>query len=66
MGWALSRDRLQKAGIHASEYSSVGLAYDYVVDNNGTLVELHNKIEKIVWVNGQPSSLLDAMLPASS
>jgi hypothetical protein len=66
MGWALSRDRLQKSGIHASEYSSVGLAYDYVVDNNGTLVDLHNKIEKIIYVNGQLSSLPDAKLLASS
>jgi len=66
MGWALSRDRLQKAGIHASEYSSVGLEYDYIVDNNGTLVDLHGKIEKIISVNGQPSSLLDANLLASS
>jgi len=65
MGWALSRDRLQKSGIHASEYSSVGLDYDYVVDNNGTLTDLHNKIEKIIYVNGQPSSLLDAKLPVS-
>jgi hypothetical protein len=65
MGWALSRDRLQKAGIHASEYSSVGLAYDYEVSNNDTLDLLHNKIETIVWVNGQPSSLLDAKLPVS-
>lgn len=66
MGWALSRDRLHKSGIHASEYSSVGLAYDYVVDNNGTLIDLHNKIEKIVSASGQPSSLLDANLLASS
>jgi hypothetical protein len=66
MGWALSRDRLQKSGIHASEYSSVGLAYDYIVDNNGTLVDLHNKIEKIVSASGQPSSLLDANLLVSS
>jgi len=66
MGWALSRDRLQKAGIHASEYSSVGLTYDYVVDNNGTLIDLHSKIEKIVSVNDQPSSLLYANLLVSS
>jgi hypothetical protein len=65
MGWAISRDRLKKLGIHASEYSSVGLAYDYEVNNNDTLDLLHNKIETIVWVNGQPSSLLDAKLPVS-
>jgi hypothetical protein len=65
MGWALSKDRLKKLGIHASEYSSVGLVYDYEVSNNDTLDLLHNKIETIVWVNGQPSSLLDAKLPVS-
>lgn len=37
-----------KFGIHASEYSSVGLSYDYHLDNNGTITELHSQIEKIL------------------
>lgn len=34
--------------VHASEYSSVGLDYDYYVDNNGTKDELFKKIDSIV------------------
>ncbi len=34
--------------IHASEYSSVGLDYDYHLNNNGTIDDLHNQIESIV------------------
>ena len=34
--------------VHASEYSSVGLAYDYNLDNNGTIDNLHQQIESII------------------
>lgn len=34
--------------IHASEYSSVGLKYDYHLNNNGTITELHKQIESII------------------
>ena len=37
-------------GVHASEYSSVGLDYDYHLDNNGTIDNLHNQIEQILKV----------------
>jgi len=49
MGWALGRARLEKMGIHASEYSSVGLNYDYQLDNNSTIDELHHQIESIIY-----------------
>jgi hypothetical protein len=39
---------LQEHKVHASEYSSVGLDYDYYVDNSGTVDELHNKIDSII------------------
>ena len=39
---------LEKMNIHASEYSSVGLEYDYIIENNGTIDELHNKIKLII------------------
>lgn len=48
IGWAIAKDRLSKAGVHASEYSSVGLEYDYYIDNNGSIDELHNQIKSIV------------------
>lgn len=34
--------------VHASEYSSVGLEYDYHLDNNKTITELHEQIENIL------------------
>lgn len=35
-------------GVHASEYSSVGLDFDYYVDNNSTLADLHQRIESVI------------------
>lgn len=48
IGWAIAKDRLNKLGIHASEYSSVGLDYDHYIDNNGTIDSLHNQIKSII------------------
>lgn len=48
IGWALSRERLLNHGIHASEYSSVGMEYDHYLDNNGTIDELHTRLENII------------------
>jgi hypothetical protein len=39
---------LNEAGIHASEYSSVGLHYDYHIDNNGTIDDLHAQINRVI------------------
>ena len=46
--WALSKAKLDKLKVHASEYSSVGLKYDYYLDNNGTIDELHNRISQLL------------------
>ena len=40
--------RLNQWGIHASEYSSVGLQYDHVIKNDGTLEELYSKVDSII------------------
>lgn len=48
IGWALAKEKLHDIGIHASEYSSVGLDYDYIIENNGTIDELHNKVKSII------------------
>jgi len=45
LGDKTTLDELQ---IHASEYSSVGLEYDYIVENNGTIDELHKSIYSII------------------
>jgi hypothetical protein len=39
---------LEKLNVHASEYSSVGLNYDYHIDNNGTIDYLHTQMESII------------------
>jgi hypothetical protein len=48
MTWALSTARLHKLGIHPSEYSSVGLKFDYEIENDGTIDDLHEKIKQII------------------
>lgn len=40
--------QMEKSNVHASEYSSVGLKYDYNLDNNGTIDSLHQQIESII------------------
>lgn len=44
----LAFSQLGDYNIHASEYSSVGLDYDYHVDNNGTIDYLHKQMESII------------------
>lgn len=39
---------LKENGIHASEYSSVGLEYDYEIDNKHTLEDLYCKVDSII------------------
>lgn len=48
IGWAIAKDKLRKLNVHASEYSSVGLNYDYYIDNNGSIDELHKQIKSII------------------
>jgi hypothetical protein len=48
MTWSISKAKLDKLRVHASEYSSVGLDYDHYVDNNGTIDELHTVIKSII------------------
>lgn len=46
--WSLSKVKLDKHNVHASEYSSVGLDYDYYIDNNGTIDHLHKQVNSII------------------
>ena len=41
-------EQLEKFNVHASEYSSVGLEYDYHLDNNDTIDHLHKQIESVI------------------
>jgi hypothetical protein len=56
MSWLMSKTKLEKLGIHASETSWVGGNIDFVIENNSTVDELFNKIEQLV--KNQESSLL--------
>lgn len=47
-GYAEGRRVLEEYNVHASEYSSVGLKHDYYIDNNGTVDELHRKIDSVI------------------
>ena len=49
---------LDELNIHPSEYSSVGLDYDHIVENNGTIDELHKTMYEIL--NSQSVSHHDA------
>ena len=57
--WALSKMKLDNLKIHASEYSSIGLNYNCIIENNGTIDELHNKMYDII--NSQSEGLRAAM-----
>lgn len=44
----LLKEKLENSGAHASEYSSVGIEYDYTISNDGTIEDLHKQVESIV------------------
>ena len=45
--WSLSKARLDKLEVHASEYSWVGTNFDAVLDNNGTLDHLYSQVKHL-------------------
>lgn len=45
MRWALSRQRIENLGIHVSETAWVGSKFDHVIDNDGSLDALYDKIK---------------------
>jgi hypothetical protein len=48
MSWLISKSRLDKLGIHASETSWVGGNIDYTVTNDSTIDELFDQIKNLV------------------
>ena len=48
MDWSLSKGRLDRAGVHASEYSWVGNNIDHTVVNDTTIDELFEQIKNLV------------------
>lgn len=45
---------LQDNNVHASEYSGVGLDYDWFIDNDRSIYDLHRSMDKVL---SQPSDL---------
>ena len=48
VSWALSRAKLERLNVHASETSWVGTKFDHVLDNNGTLDHLYQQVKRLV------------------
>jgi hypothetical protein len=46
--WSISKQKLQKLGIHASETSWIGTNFDAVIDNNGTLDHLYSQLNDLL------------------
>lgn len=60
IGWALGKDELEKAGVHASEYSWVGSKFDTVLENDGTLDDLFEQVEGFLVPKSREQDHLDA------
>lgn len=58
IGWALGKDELDKAGVHASEYSWVGSKFDIVLNNDGTIDDLYTQVRE--FLKSQEPDPLDA------
>lgn len=45
--WSLSKAKLDRLGVHASEYSWIGTEFDQILDNNGTLDHLYTQVKNL-------------------
>jgi hypothetical protein len=61
MSWALSKQKIEKLGVHASETAWVGQKFDVVLNNDGSLDELYQQVETNI-TNNQVQDRLDAIL----
>jgi len=61
MNWALSKQKMEKLKIHASETAWVGQKFDIVLNNNGSIEELYYQIERDI-INNPERDRLDAIL----
>jgi hypothetical protein len=48
MSWMMSKSKIEKLGIHASETAWVGTKFDAVLDNNNTLDHLYQQVKHLV------------------
>ena len=49
-GNAFAEQQLSDIGIHASEWDHTGVLVDFIIENNGTLEELTNKVSSVAKV----------------
>ena len=49
-GDAFAEQQLADIGIHASEWDHTGVLVDFIIENNGTLEQLHDKIKSVAKV----------------
>jgi hypothetical protein len=61
IGWALGKEVLTKANVHASEYSWVGSDFDALINNDGTVEDLYSQIELFLDVSNQEQDRPDAI-----
>ena len=47
-GWANAKYRLQDLKIHSSEIDWVGCPVDFIIENDGTIEDLGNKVEEVL------------------
>ena len=48
IGWAIGKEYLRKANIHASEFSWAATKFDIILDNNDSIDKLYSQVEKTV------------------
>jgi dephospho-CoA kinase len=46
--WSISKGKLERSKIHASEYAWAGTKFDAVLDNNSTLDHLYEQVTRLV------------------
>lgn len=64
--WALSKAKLDRLRIHASEYSWAGTKFDAVIDNNGTIENLYNQLKSLALEDLPSTAAYSDTLPDSS
>lgn len=63
IGWALGKEVLEKANVHASEYSWVGSKFDVIIENDSTIDELYSQVKQTLKNQEQdlPVSIQDLL-----
>jgi len=48
MSWSISKDIMEKVAIHQSEWDWIGSEFDFVIENDGTINDLGNKVNELL------------------